>query len=388
MARRILVVGAGLTGATIARELADRGEHPVVFEKAEHVGGFVRTEWLPVNGGTGYHHHVWGPHIFHTSERDTFDWFNRFADLEPITFTSTVLGPDKVERLMPISFHTVESYRRPGDRRSVQAIARELFAVRDESLPEITSLPAASFERCLRENVGDRLYQDCFKWYSEAFWGRLGAYIPAKIALRIPLRADWNPRYHSDVFTGVPRHGYSAAIERMLDGIPVVLSASFSAASLRPWETIYWTGSLADPVLNPEGGTQEFAYRKIRVVQNAGGNSGFQQRMFNLPNISPMDGWTDVRAYVSANLNPRDEFSCSSLCSFIEVALKDEFDPTASGVAYPLPVSQDAATLREMKIRKYLDKDRFFLAGRLGRHQYLDMNRAIEQARKLVADTI
>lgn len=386
---RILVVGAGLTGATIARELADRGEHPVVVERSGKVGGFVRDHY---DDRQQCFHHEWGPHIFHTSDVETWAWFDRFASLKPLTFTSLVSSPHLSNLPMPISFHTLKRYFPKG---APEAILEYLKSKRNLDRVPVEDLPEDCFERVLRSKVGDWLYEDCFKHYSENFWGMPGSHIPGSIARRIPIRRNWDVRYHSDFLVGVPLHGYTETVERMLQGIPVIFGANLELNSLRGWDRIYWTGSLSDEIFPRETGSWVFAYRRIRVVRPDSGatrSSGFQQLMWNFPNLPDAKDaepdWIPVREYVSANLTPRSEFAEDAQISRIDVFKEDVSDTSLSGLAYPLPVEEIEVQKREAEIRKTIRTERFFLAGRLGRHQYLDMNRAIEQARKLVANTL
>ena len=230
----ILIVGAGLSGAVIGRELAEAGHAVTILDARPHIGGNCHTERDP---DTGVMVHVYGPHIFHTDDQGVWDYVTRFATFEPYKnrVKSTVGG--QVYSL-PVNLHTINQFfgaaMRPDE-------ARTFIAERAEDIPE-----PQNFEEQALVFVGRDLYEAFFKGYTEKQWGCDPRELPASILKRLPLRFNYDDNYFFHKYQGMPRDGYTALIQRILDhpGITVQLNTAYDPATGGDWDHVFWSGPL------------------------------------------------------------------------------------------------------------------------------------------------
>ncbi|MEI4473077.1 UDP-galactopyranose/dTDP-fucopyranose mutase family protein [Frigidibacter sp. MR17.24] len=202
----ILVVGAGLSGAVIARELALAGHPVTVFEARDHVAGNCHTRRDP---DTGVMVHVHGPHIFHTDDSAVWDYVTGFARFRPFRnqVKTTVRGQ---VYSMPINLHTINQFfglaLRPDEARAFVAAQ----AIRGPGVPE-------SFRDQALALVGPALYEAFLEGYTLKQWGRSPAELPASVLKRLPLRFSYDDNYFFHRHQGMPEAGYTAMVEAILD---------------------------------------------------------------------------------------------------------------------------------------------------------------------------
>ncbi|MDR0963992.1 MAG: UDP-galactopyranose mutase [Clostridium sp.] len=207
-----LIVGAGLFGAVFAREAVDSGKRCLIIDKRAHVGGNVYTE--KVEGITV---HRYGPHIFHTDDREVWDYMCRFAEFNRFVNAPLAKYGDEVYNL-PFNMNTF--YR--------------LWGVSDPEEAEriITSQRLLTAEpRNLEEQalslVGKTIYEKLVRGYTEKQWGKECKDLPAFIIRRLPLRFTWDNSYFSDKFQGIPENGYTPIIDKLIEGCEVQLNTDF-----------------------------------------------------------------------------------------------------------------------------------------------------------------
>ncbi|MBA84752.1 UDP-galactopyranose/dTDP-fucopyranose mutase family protein [Thalassobius sp. S69A] len=230
----ILIVGAGLSGAVIGRQLAEAGQPVTIVDARDHVGGNCHTQR---DADTGVMVHVYGPHIFHTDDAGVWDYVNRFATFEPYKnrVKSTVGG--QVYSL-PVNLHTINQFfgtaLRPEE-------ARAFIAERAEDIPD-----PQNFEEQALAFVGRELYEAFFKGYTEKQWGCDPRDLPASILKRLPLRFNYDDNYFFHKYQGMPRDGYTALIQGILDhpGITVQLNTAYDPATGGDWDHVFWSGPL------------------------------------------------------------------------------------------------------------------------------------------------
>ena len=202
----IAVAGAGLSGAVIARELAERGHRVEVFDSRSHVAGNCHTAR---DEDTGVMVHVYGPHIFHTDDAEVWDYVNRFQTFLPYKNRVKTVSGGAVYSL-PVNLHTINQFfgtaMRPDE-------ARAFVARRSDMSIEN---PQTFEEQALRF-VGRDLYEAFFKGYTEKQWGRSPAELPASILKRLPVRFTYDDDYFFHRFQGMPENGYTDMVERILD---------------------------------------------------------------------------------------------------------------------------------------------------------------------------
>jgi len=236
MAERIAVAGAGLSGAVIARALAEAGRAVTVFEARHHVAGNCHTFR---DAATGILIHRYGPHIFHTDDAGVWAYVNRFARFRPFVnrVKSTVGG--RVYAL-PVNLHTINQIYglalRPDEARAL--IAREAVPIADPQ----------NFEEQALAMIGPRLYEAFFRGYTQKQWGCAPALLPASLLRRLPLRFDYDDNYFAHRFQAMPEDGYTPMVAAILDhpGIDLHLDRPFDPGHAGRFDHVIWTGALDD----------------------------------------------------------------------------------------------------------------------------------------------
>ncbi|RMH39568.1 MAG: FAD-dependent oxidoreductase [Alphaproteobacteria bacterium] len=231
----ILVVGAGLTGAVIARTLAEAGHRITVVDARSHVAGNCHTTR---DAETGVMVHVYGPHIFHTDDAEVWDYVNRFATFRP--YRNQVKAQTRGEVFsLPINLHTINQFYR---RTLSPAEARALIAAEaDASITEPTT-----FEEQALAMIGRPLYEAFFKGYTQKQWGVPPDRLPAAILKRLPVRFTYHDNYFFHRFQGMPEEGYTAMVARILDhpDIAVTLDTTVTRAEARGFSHVFTSAPL------------------------------------------------------------------------------------------------------------------------------------------------
>ena len=203
-----LIVGAGLYGAAFAHEAKKAGRRCLVVEKRTHTGGNIHCE-----DADGIAVHRYGAHIFHTSDKEVWDYVTRLADFN--RFTNSPLACHK-GRLYHLPFNLTTFHELWGVRTPAEAA---------EKLKEQRGAYAAVTPRNLEEQAlklcGRDIYETLIKGYTEKQWGRPATELPPFIIKRVPLRLTYDNNYFDDRFQGVPVGGYNTLVDALLDGVEV-----------------------------------------------------------------------------------------------------------------------------------------------------------------------
>ena len=230
-----LIVGAGLSGTVVARQLAEAGQAVIVTEARDHVGGNCHTERDPE---TGVLLHVYGPHIFHTGDTGVWDYVNRFARFRPYRHrVMTTVGARVFS--MPINLLTINQFF-GRDFRPEEAQA----FVANEADSTITD--PQSFEEQALAMVGPDLYAAFFKGYTEKQWGCSPTELPASILKRLPLRFNYDDSYFAHPHQGIPEDGYTPMVAAMLDHplITLRLGTPFDKSKVGSDTHVFYSGPL------------------------------------------------------------------------------------------------------------------------------------------------
>lgn len=209
-----LIVGAGLFGAVCAHELHKRGKSVLVIEKRDHIGGNVYTE-----DQGGIQVHKYGAHIFHTNDKEIWDYVNSFVEFN--RFTNSPLANYK-GKLYNLPFNMNTFYQLWGTRTPAEAAAKIA-----EQRKEMDGKEPANLEEQAISLVGRDIYEALIKGYTEKQWGRKAIELPAFIIRRLPVRLTYDNNYFSDRYQGIPTGGYTKLISKMLEGIEVRLGIDF-----------------------------------------------------------------------------------------------------------------------------------------------------------------
>ena len=204
-----LVVGAGITGAVFAHEAKRAGKTCLVIDRRDHVAGNIYTKDVE-----GINVHVYGAHIFHTSMLDVWDYVNRFAEFNNYVNSPVAYYKGQVYNL-PFNMNTFAKIW-PGVVTPAQARAKIDEQVAAEGITEPKNLEEQALSL-----IGRDIVEILIKGYTEKQWGRDCADLPASIIKRLPVRLTYDNNYFNDRFQGIPMGGYTAMIERMLEGTEV-----------------------------------------------------------------------------------------------------------------------------------------------------------------------
>ncbi len=203
-----LIVGAGFYGAVFAHEMTKRGKSCLVIDKRSHIGGNCYTESVE-----GINVHKYGAHIFHTSDKEIWDYVNQFAD-----FNNYVNSPLAVygEELYNMPFN-MNTFSKMWDIKT-PAEAKEIIA---KQIEELGIEEPKNLEEQALKLVGRDVYEKLVKGYTEKQWGRPCEELPAFIIKRLPLRFTYDNNYFNDRYQGIPMGGYTGIFDKLLEGIEV-----------------------------------------------------------------------------------------------------------------------------------------------------------------------
>ena len=231
---RVAVVGAGFSGAVVARELAEAGHNIDVFESRDHVAGNCHTR----RHESGVMVHVYGPHIFHTQHERVWNYVRRFANFKPYRHRVRAMVGEKAFQ-MPMNLGLINSFFGTA---FTPAEAEAFVATKADA----TITNPTSFEDQALRLVGRELYEAFFAGYTRKQWGVDPKDLPASILARLPLRFTDDDSYFSHPYQGIPEHGYTAIVEAILDhpNIGVSLSTRISRAELQTYDHVFWSGPI------------------------------------------------------------------------------------------------------------------------------------------------
>ena len=356
----VLVVGSGLSGATAARILAEAGHRVLVIEKRSHIGGNV----YDFRDEAGVRVHKYGPHIFHTTSKRVWDFLRQFTTFrlyqhKVLSFVEGRLVP------FPINVQTL----------------REVFGIKDLNIYDARELlekevkgskfndPPRNFRDVVVSQVGERLYELFFKGYTVKQWERDPEELSPEVAKRIPVRFNFDDRYFSDKYQGIPEKGYTEMMNRMLDheNISLFLNVDYFEVRdlFKPKLTVY-TGRLDRFFDNAYG---QLEYRSLR----------FEYKTLDMEWYQPV-----------ATVNYPSDYDFTRITEFKHF-LREATSKTTIAFEYPakegepfyVVLTEDNEKKRDLYLKevKKLEKSgEFLFMGRLAEYKYYNMDQAVLRA--------
>lgn len=219
-----LIVGAGLFGATFAHLAHKQGKRCLVIDKRSHAGGNIYCENIE-----GINVHKYGAHIFHTSDKEVWDFVNSIVPFNRYTNCPVAQAPDGKLYSLPFNMNTF--YQMWGVKTPAEA-QQKLTEQRKEAMERMKA-EGVSEPRNLEEQalilIGKDIYEQLIKGYTEKQWGRKCTELPAFIIRRLPVRMTFDNNYFNDAYQGIPIGGYNRLIDGLLNGIEVELDTDFFA---------------------------------------------------------------------------------------------------------------------------------------------------------------
>lgn len=359
-----LIVGAGLFGAVFAREAMNRGKTCLVVDKCDHIAGNIYTQEVE-----GIQVHVYGAHIFHTSNKAVWEYVQKYAEFNH--YINTPIANYKGELYnMPFNMHTF--YQMWGVTTPEAARAKI-----EEQRAEITGEPQNLEEQAI-SLVGRDIYEKLVKGYTEKQWGRSCTELPAFIIKRLPVRYTFDNNYFNDPYQGIPKEGYTAMVERLLEGADIRLNTDYLAnkAELDSLaDTVLYTGCIDEYYGYRYG---ELEYRSLR----------FESEVLDMPNY---------QGVAVVNYNEREvpftrliEHKHFNFGTQEKTVITREYPATwEKGMRpyYPVNNEQNQALFARYQALA-AEEDKVIFGGRLGHYKYYDMDKVVEAALSLVEDVL
>jgi len=355
---RYCVVGAGFSGAVVARALADAGLKVLVLDERDHVAGNCHTARDPE---TGVMVHVYGPHIFHTADERVWRYVNTFATMKPYAHRVKAVARGRVYSL-PINLLTINQFF---DKVMGPQEARDFVVQRASRIPS-----PATFEDQALAMIGGDLYETFFRGYTRKQWGREPRELPASVLKRLPLRFDYDDTYFAHPHQAMPEEGYTSLVANVLSSpnIEVRLGATYESTNERFAHVVY-SGPI-DRYFHYDRGRLEYRTLDFEVFRAPGDFQGVAVLNYCDESV-PFTRITEHKYFAPWEKERFQRTICyreySRTCGPNDVPY------------YPVRLADKDATLADYVARARAASGVTFL-GRLGSYRYLDMDVTIREA--------
>lgn len=362
-----LIVGSGLYGATFAHLATKQGKHCLVIDKRSHLGGNLYCENVE-----GINVHKYGAHIFHTSNKQVWDFVNSIVEFNRYTNSPIANYKGKLYNL-PFNMNTF--YQMWGVTTPAEAIAKI-----EEQKAEVTARmrnDGVTIPRNLEEQaqmlIGKDIYERLIKGYTEKQWGRKCTELPSFIIKRLPVRLVFDNNYFNDKYQGIPIGGYNKLIKGLLDGIETKIEVDFFA-NRSYWEglanKIVFTGKI-DEYYNYRFGKLE--YRTVRLEEeiqdmpNYQGNAVVNYTDREIP-------YTRIIEHKHFEMFGQDVYSCPKT-----IISKEYSTEWKDGMEPYYPVNDERNNSLYQQYKELADKEeKVIFGGRLAEYKYYDMHQIVE----------
>lgn len=369
--KRYMVIGAGFSGAVLARTLADALDCRIeVWDERAHIGGNCHTER---DSETGITLHKYGPHIFNTDNERVWAYVNQFGELRP--FINRVKAcTSRGMFTMPINLLTINQLFA----KTLNPAEAKVFV---ENLGESTIGEPRNFEEQALKMLGRKIYETFFEGYTRKQWGCDPTDLPASVLKRLPVRFNYDDNYYNKKFQGIPVDGYTAIIEKILDHprIEVHLGKKFDLLLFgdgtdRP-DHLFYTGPI-DAYFGYQSG--RLGYRTVYFEQIATDAEDYQgNAVINYPDLDVP--WTRIHEH--KHFTPWEHHK--KTVAFREFSKETEPQDIPY---YPKRLAKDCETLKAYrKLAEDFDQQnlrgfRTSFLGRLATYRYMDMEAVIAEA--------
>ncbi|GAA5088514.1 UDP-galactopyranose mutase [Paenalcaligenes hermetiae] len=360
------IVGAGFSGAVIARELAEAGHKVTIFESRNHIAGNCHTER---DAESDVMLHVYGPHIFHTDNEEVWKYVNQYSAFMPYVNRVKAVTGNRVFSL-PINLLTINQFF---NKTLSPNEAKEFIAQKGDS--SITN--PETFEEQALAFLGEELYEGFFKYYTIKQWGMSPAELPASILKRLPVRFNYDDNYFSHKYQGMPEHGYTVLVKNILDhdNITVHLNTEFNKSQAVEYDHVFYSGTL-DGYFNYEFG--RLPYRTLDFIkENHEGDYQGCAVMNYCDNSKPFTRITEHKYF-----SPWENHEKTVIYKEYSRECEPEDIPY-----YPIRQVKEKELLQKYVERANQEKGITFV-GRLGTYRYLDMDVTIAEALKVARQFI
>ena len=363
---KYLIVGSGLFGATFAYLAAQKGEKCLVIDKRSHLGGNLYCENIE-----GINVHKYGAHIFHTSNKQVWDFVNSIVEFNRYTNSPVANYKGKLYNL-PFNMNTF--YQMWGVTTPEEAIAK-LEEQKAEAVAALKGREPRNLEEQALTLVGKDIFEKLIKEYTEKQWGRECKDLPAFIIKRLPIRLVFDNNYFNDKYQGIPIGGYNKLIEGLLEGIECKTNCDFFNEYKDSWRNI------ADHLIYTGPIDEYFDYRLGKLDWRT---VSFKTRIENTPNYqgnAVVNYTSHDQPYTRIIEHKHFEMFGTSVYDCQKTVISEEYSTEyKEGMEPYYPVNNDRNNALANEYRKIatLEKNVLF-GGRLGQYKYFDMAPIIEQ---------
>lgn len=351
-----LIVGAGFFGSICAYELSQKGYRVRVIDKREHIGGNCYTK-----NRDGINVHEYGPHIFHTSNKDVWNWINQFTQFNNYINTPVANYKGDIYSL-PFSMWTFSKMWGVSTPEQARAKIKE----QSNHIKEPRNLEEQAIKL-----VGTEVYEKLVKGYTEKQWGKDAKDLPKEIIQRLPVRFTYDNNYFNDKYQGIPIGGYTPIFEKLLDGIEVTLGVDF-------FEEKEYLESLANRVIYTGPIDRYYGYRFGNLEYKTVTFEHSKCTVENVQGTSVMN-YTDRQVPYTRIIEHKHFEKTQLPISWITHEYPTEYIPEKTEPMYPVNDQQNMEKYRQY--RELADKEKSTIfGGRLAEYKYYDMDDIIESA--------
>lgn len=357
-----LIVGAGLYGATCAYELNKRGYKCLVIDKRSHVAGNIFTENIE-----GINVHKYGAHIFHTSDKEIWDYINQFAEFN--NFINS-----------PIARYKNKCYNLPFNMNTFTKLFDDVFTPLQakEKIEEEKKKYHVEEVKNLKDQainlVGKTVFETLIEGYTEKQWGRPCEELPAFIIKRIPVRFTFDNNYFNDIYQGIPKGGYTKIIEKMLEGIDVILNCDFKNNKDKfEYDKLIYTGPIDQYYDYCFGPLQ---YRSVE----------FKHELLYMEDYQGVAvvNYTDKQVPYTRIIEHKHFEFLKSDKTIISKEYSSSWDVNKEPY-YPINDEVNNALYEKYKSLS-LNENNVYFKGRLGQYRYYDMHVVLKEALMFIKD--
>lgn len=354
-----IVVGSGLYGAVFAYLAKQRGKSCLIVERRKHVGGNVYCDNI---GGINVH--KYGAHIFHTSNKEVWDFVNSFVPFNHYVNSPLALYQGQVYNL-PFNMNTFNKLW------GVITPAEAMGKIEEQRAKYMHIQTPANLEEQALKLCGDDIYHKFIKGYTEKQWGRLALELPAFIIRRLPFRFTYDNNYFNDSYQGIPIGGYNKLINSLLEGIEIRINCNYLENRERfnsIADKIVYTGCI-DEFFDYEFGHLEyrglhFEHKHLSDTDNFQGNAVMNYNDREIP-------------YTRSIEHKHFEFGTQPT-TVVTYEYPSEY--TTDNEPY-YPINDDRNTALYERYKEKADSlPHIHFGGRLGQYAYFDMDDSIEGA--------
>jgi len=355
----VIIIGSGLTGITLAERFVSKGRKVCIIEKRGHIGGNIYDEY----NEDGILIHTYGPHIFHTSDEEVWEYLSRFTDWH--LFVHKVLTYVKGQLMpMPINLDTINQFFGI-HLKNEEEVRQFLENKRDKSVTKIKNS-----EDVIISKYGHELYEFFVKNYTKKQWDMDPSELDREVLERLPVRYNKNSAYFNDKYQGTPKEGYAKMAEQMINSkdIAILLNTDYkNVLKDLDYKRLIVTSPI-DEFFDYKFGRLKYRFLDFQFeTENC--ESYQENSVINYPNDYDFTRITEMKK-LTGQSHPR-----TTLCK--------EYPSWDKGhKCYPVP-SKEQKKLFERYWEESQKIENIFFAGRLGSYKYLNMDQAVRQALEL-----